>query len=125
MLDRLTREANKPSLLLGGTVNILTDANFNEALASTKKPVLVDFWAAWCGPCRMMAPVVEELARDYTGRAEFAKLNTDENKVTSARFQVMSIPNFIIFVDGRPMEKVVGAVGRQRLEAALRKHLAA
>ncbi len=123
MLERLTKESTRPSLLKKGIVNVLTDENLNEALASTHRPLLVDFWALWCGPCKMMAPIVEELARDYAGRADFAKLNTDENQASASRFGVMSIPSFIVFSDGHPVERVVGAVGRQGLEAVLLRHL--
>lgn len=75
MLERIMGEATKPSLLGDGVVNVLTDANFDEAISSSTKPVLVDFWASWCIPCKMMAPVVEGLAKDYAGKVKFAKLN--------------------------------------------------
>ncbi len=101
----------------------LNDSTFDEALQKTKGPLLVDFWAAWCMPCRIMAPVVEELARDYAGKAVFAKVNIDENPDTALRYQVMSIPTFIIFKNGLPAERIIGAVGRRPLEGALNKHL--
>ncbi len=101
----------------------LNASNFDETLKDSKTPVLVDFWAEWCMPCRMMAPVVEELASQYAGKAVFAKLNVDENPEIASRYQVMSIPLFIIFKNGRPVEKIVGAVGRKPLEETLKKHL--
>jgi len=101
----------------------LDDSTFDDVLQKTKGPLLVDFWAAWCMPCRIMAPVVEELARDYTGKAVFAEVNVDENPNTALRYQVMSIPTFIIFKNGRPAERIVGVVGQGSLEGALNKHL--
>jgi thioredoxin 1 len=123
MLERMMTKPLTPSLLQSGVVNVLTDANFDNAVSSSTLPLLVDFWADWCSPCRMMAPVVEALARDYSGRAYFAKLNTDQNRATSTRFRVMSIPNFILFKSGRQADQVLGAVGRQGLEALIRGHL--
>jgi len=107
----------------GENVAELNDSTFDEVLQKTKGPLLVDFWAAWCMPCRIMAPVVEELARDYAGKAVFAKVNVDENPDTALRYQVMNIPTFIIFKNGRQAERIVGAVGREPLEGALNKHL--
>jgi thioredoxin 1 len=123
MLERMMVKQSTPSILKGGIVNVLTDGNFDKAVSEANLPLLVDFWADWCTPCKMMAPVVEALARDYTGRAYFAKLNTDQNRATSARFRVMSIPNFILFKGGRQADQVFGAVGRQGLEALIRGHL--
>ena len=103
------------TLLKPGAVNVLTDSSFNKALSETNLPVLVDFWAEWCAPCRMMAPVIDQLASELSGRAYVAKLNVDQNPATAARFGVMSIPNFIVFKGGRPAGQVVGAVGKPGL----------
>ena len=101
----------------------LTFASFDKFLENTTLPVLVDFWAAWCMPCKIMAPVIEELARDYAGKAAFAKVNVDENPEVASRHNIMSIPHFIIFRNGRPAERIVGAVGRGPLEDTLKKYL--
>lgn len=98
----------------------MTDANFDEVINSDK-PVLVDFWAEWCGPCKMIGPVVEELAGDYDGKAVIAKLNVDENPQTTAKFGVRSIPTLLVFKKGQIVDKQVGAVPKavlaQKLEA--------
>jgi thioredoxin 1 len=101
----------------------LTFAAFNKFLENTNLPVFVDFWAEWCMPCRIMAPVMSELALDYEGKALFAKINVDENPEVSNRYNIMSIPHFIIFRNGRPAERVVGAVGRGPMEETLKKHI--
>ena len=101
----------------------LTSSSFDKFLENTDLPVLVDFWAAWCMPCRIMAPVMEELARDYAEKAVFARVNVDENPEVATRYSIMSIPHFIIFRNGRPAERIVGAVGRGPLEDALKKYI--
>ena len=101
----------------------LTSSSFDKFLENTNLPVLVDFWADWCMPCRIMAPVMEELARDYAGKAVFARVNVDENPEVASRYSIMSIPHFVIFRNGRPAERIVGAVGRGPLEDALKKYL--
>lgn len=103
-----------------GKAIILTDANFDEVINSDK-PVLVDFWAEWCGPCKMIGPAVEELASEYEGKAVVAKLNVDENGVTTAKYGVRSIPTLLVFKKGQIVDKQVGAVPKsilaQKLEA--------
>lgn len=96
------------------TVRVSED-NF-ESLSSGKKPMLVDFWATWCGPCRIMDPIVEKLAAKYSDRVVFGKVNVDEEINISSRYQVFSIPTFMIFKNGQPMDAVIGAVGEASLE---------
>jgi thioredoxin 1 len=125
MLERMMSQQSRQNILQSGTVNVLTDANFDQVISEATLPLLVDFWADWCMPCKMMAPVVEAMARDYAGRAYFAKINTDQNRATQARYRIMSIPNFILIKGGRQVDQVLGAVGRQGLEILLRAHLEA
>lgn len=101
---------------------VLTDATFEQTI-NGPLPVLVDFWAPWCGPCRMVAPSVEQLAREFAGRAVVAKLNVDENPVTARRYNVMSIPTLYVFKHGRPVDRVVGAQPLQALRQALMRHV--
>ncbi len=96
----------------------LTEENFDE-LSSGGKPLFVDFWATWCGPCRVMDPVVERLAAKYSDRVVFGKVNVDEEINISSRYQVFSIPTFMVFRGGQPMDTVIGAVGEPSLERLL------
>ena len=84
------------------------DSNFDQIVLQAKTPVLVDFWAAWCGPCRMVAPIVEELASEYEGRVSFAKLDVDQNPKTASQYSIMSIPTLFIFKNGAPVSNIVG-----------------
>ena len=106
-----------------GKALTITDANFEEIIKSDK-PVLIDFWAEWCGPCRMIAPVVEELAGEYDGRAVIGKLDVDANPLASSRFGVRSIPTLLVFKNGLQVDKQVGAVSKQVLAQKLEAQLA-
>jgi len=121
-LDQLLRK-NKMAIASENVVT-LTDSTFDKAVSNASVPILVDFWADWCMPCRMMAPIIEELAHDYVGKTKFAKINVDENPQTAERFNIVSIPFFIIFKNGCPVEHLLGAIGRKPLEEAIKKHLA-
>jgi len=106
-----------------GKTLVLTDSSFDQTISSDK-PVLVDFWAEWCGPCRMIGPVVEELAADYDGKAIVAKINVDENPETAARFGVRSIPTLLVFKNGQVVDKQVGAVPKSVLASKLQAQVA-
>ncbi|KYO67300.1 MULTISPECIES: thioredoxin [Thermovenabulum] len=88
-------------------VNV-TDANFQAEVLNSDLPVLVDFWAAWCGPCRMMGPVIDEIAGEYEGKLKVCKMNVDENPNTPTKYGIMSIPTLILFKDGAPVKKLIG-----------------
>jgi len=98
----------------------ITDGTFEEVVLNSQLPTLVDFWAPWCGPCRMIAPVVEDLARDYDGRAVFAKVNTDENVQMAGKLGIRGIPTLILFKDGQEVDRVVGYAPRHVLEDKLK-----
>lgn len=92
-----------------------TDANFEQEVLKSDVPVLVDFYADWCGPCKMMAPVIDELAKEFEGKAKVGKLNVDDNSESAKAYRVMSIPTMIVFVNGQPVDSVMGAVPKQKL----------
>lgn len=102
----------------------ITDDNFETEVIRSNLPVLIDFWAPWCGPCKSIAPVIEELAREYDGRIKVAKLNVDENPVTPSRYGVRGIPNLLILKGGTVKEQIVGAVPKSRLVDAIERALA-
>ena len=97
-------------------VTDVTDQNFEQEVIKSTLPVLVDLWAPWCGPCRMVAPVVEKLAEEYNGTFKFCRLNVDENHQTAAKYRVMSIPTLLFFKGGAAVDTVIGAVPKQSLQ---------
>ena len=96
-----------------------TDANFDELVLKSDKPVLVDFWAEWCGPCRMVGPIVEELAKDYEGKAVIGKVNVDENSEISGKFGIRNIPTLLVFKNGEIVDKQVGVAAKTALASKL------
>ena len=101
----------------------VSDASFKEDVLDSELPVLVDFWAPWCGPCRMVAPVVDEIAQQYEGKVKVVKLNTDENPNTASQYGIRSIPTLMIFKGGQRVDMVVGAVPKTTLASTLEKYL--
>jgi thioredoxin 1 len=109
---------------MAGQVSEVTDTNFQAEVIESEVPVLVDFWAPWCGPCRMVAPVVEEIAQEKGDALKVVKLNIDENQDTAVQFNVLSIPTLILFRDGQVAKTVIGAYPKRKLEAELEPALA-
>ena len=105
-------------------ITTLTDATFDETIASSDVPVLVDFWAEWCGPCKVIAPILEEIASEQAGRVKIAKLNIDENLDVTRRFEVMSIPTLLLFKDGQAVQRLIGAKPKGQLLQEISAHLA-
>jgi thioredoxin 1 len=104
-------------------ISVLTDATFDEEIAAATEPIIVDFWAEWCGPCKMIAPILEEIATEQAGAVRVAKLDVDTNPVTTRRFDVMSIPTLIIFQNGQPAKRLIGAKGKGQLLQELSEFL--
>lgn len=101
----------------------LTDANFKKEALESQLPVLVDFWAAWCGPCKMIAPIIEELAREYEGRIKIAKLNVDESPRTATHYGIMSIPTLIFLKKGKAVDQVAGVLNKAELKKKIEESL--
>ena len=101
----------------------LTDATFDETLATTDELLLVDFWAPWCGPCRAIAPIVDELATEYQGKVKVGKMDVDRNSATPMRYGVRGIPTLLVFKDGQVKEQIVGYVPKEQIQKALDKHV--
>ncbi|MEQ9619703.1 MAG: thioredoxin [Deltaproteobacteria bacterium] len=101
----------------------LSDSNFDTEVIKSETPVLVDFWAPWCGPCRALAPIVEEISTDYEGKLKVGKLNVDENQQITMKFGIRSIPTLIVFKGGQAVEQVIGAVPKGEIERAIGKAL--
>ena len=108
---------------MAGNIVELTDQNFEQEVLKSDQPVLVDFWAAWCGPCRMIAQSVEALAQEYAGRAKVGKVNVDENQQTPSQYNVRGIPTLLLFKNGQVQEQIVGAASREVIENMIKKHL--
>lgn len=101
----------------------ISEENFEEEVMKSEKPVILDFYADWCGPCKMMSPVIDELAGDYDGKVKIGKVNTDENRAVAAKYNVMSIPTIILIKDGQVVDQVVGAVPKTVLEQKINNML--
>ena len=109
---------------MSGAVSDVTDNSFQAEVIESDVPVLVDFWAPWCGPCRVVAPILEEIAAERGDALRIVKLNVEENQQTAANFEVLSIPTLILFKGGEPVKKVIGAYPKKKLEAELEPALA-
>ena len=101
----------------------VTDANFEQEVLKAQGPVLIDFWAPWCGPCKAIAPIVDELAGSYSGKLKVAKMNVDHNAATPSRYGVRGIPTLLVFKGGEVKEQIVGYVDKSKLEAAIKPHV--
>jgi thioredoxin 1 len=104
-------------------VQTFTDSNFEETVMKSGQPVLVDFWAEWCGPCKRLGPTIEALASDYAGKVTIGKLNVDENPTTAMKFQIRGIPAMLVFKNGEVVESVVGLTPKEELKRVLDKHV--
>jgi len=110
---------------MAGNVLEVNDANFEQSVLKSEQPVLVDFWATWCGPCKAIAPIVDEVANSYSGKAKVYKMDVDKNNSTPMRYGVRGIPTLLIFKNGQVAEQIVGYVPKETIEKALNKHVSA
>lgn len=118
-IQAMLNQAEKPA---SNHPLIITDGDFEETVK--RNPLLVvDFWAPWCGPCRMVGPVIEQLATEYADKVTFAKMNVDENQLVPSSFSVMSIPTIVVFKNGQAVERIVGAYPKAHIEAAFKRHI--
>ncbi|RME60144.1 MAG: thioredoxin [Candidatus Dadabacteria bacterium] len=108
---------------MSGNIKEITDNDFETEVLKSETPVLVDFWAPWCGPCKSIAPVLDELANDYSGRLKIVKVNVDENQMTPAKYEVRGIPNLIFFKNGEVVDQVIGYVTKEQLSEVVDKVL--
>ena len=109
---------------MGANTKTVTDASFADDVLTADQPVLVDFWAEWCGPCKMIAPVLEDIAKEHAGKLQIAKLNVDDNPNIARRYDVMSIPTLLLFTDGEVKKRLVGAKGKAQLLEELSEFIA-
>ncbi len=108
---------------LGSAIFEVTDGNFDQMVLKSDQPVLIDFWAAWCGPCKALAPIVDEVATSFEGRVKVGKMDVDASPITPQRYGVRGIPTLLIFKGGQVQEQIVGYVPRETIEKALKKHV--
>ncbi len=111
--------------MAGQNILHFTDASFDQDVLKSDVPVLVDFWAEWCGPCRMIAPTLETIAEEFAGRVKVGKVNVDENGATAGRYQVRNIPTLLLFKGGQVVDQRVGALGKSELQKLLAPHVSA
>jgi thioredoxin 1 len=123
VVGRFFISPDEEGLMASDKVVHVTDHDFEEHVIKGKGLILVDFWAEWCGPCRMVAPILEELAVEYEGRITVTKLNVDENRHTAAHFGIQSIPTILFFKDGSRVEQIIGALPKSTIKAKVQQHL--
>jgi thioredoxin 1 len=120
--DKATLQLRRKKMAGNGIVEV-TDANFDQDVLKSDQPVLVDFWATWCGPCRAIAPIVEELAKDFQGKIKIGKMDVDANSATPMRYRVTGIPTLLVFKGGQVVEQLVGYKPKEAIAQALNKHI--